>query len=411
MSQQFFYKAIDATGIRVQGQINANNINDLEARLEGMGLDLIHCHTKKSLHFHVAKVTRRELITFCFQMENLIRAGVPLIDGLSDLRDSLAQSRFREVISSLVENIEGGVRLSEAMVEFPDIFDQIFVTLIQTGEETGNLSTVFKHLSDTLKWHDEMIAKTKKLLMYPAFMGTVIFGAMFFIMIYLVPQLTAFIQDVGGKLPLHTQILIGFSNFLTKYWYLIIITPVLIFLCLKIAMQVSPRFHLNIDRLKLRIWVIGPILEKLILTRFATFFALLYGAGITVLNSLKITQKLAGNLMIEKALQQVHDNIVDGMTISESFERVHLFPPLVVRMVSIGESTGELDTALSNVSYFYERDVKESIDKLQTMIEPTMTIILGLLLGWVVLSMLGPIYDLIVDINDGVQQYGKSTPR
>lgn len=115
--------------------------------------------------------------------------------------------------------------------------------------------------------------------------------------------------------------------------------------------------------------------------------------------------------MIEKALQQVHDNIVDGMTISESFERVHLFPPLVVRMVSIGESTGELDTALSNVSYFYERDVKESIDKLQTMIEPTMTIILGLLLGWVVLSMLGPIYDLIVDINDGVQQYGKSTPR
>ena len=411
MSQQFFYKAIDSLGIRVQGQISANNINDLEARLERMGLDLIHYHTKKSRNFQVGKVTRRELITFCFQMENLIRAGVPLIDGLSDLRDSLSQSRFREVISSLVENIEGGARLSEAMVEFSDIFDQVFVTLIRTGEETGNLSTVFNHLTDTLKWHDEMVAKTKKLLMYPAFMGTIILGAVFFIMIYLVPQLTAFIQDVGGKLPLHTQILIAVSNFFTKYWYLIIIIPVLIVLFIKIAMQVSPTFHLNIDRLKLRIWVIGPILEKLILARFATFFALLYGAGITVLDSLEITQKLAGNLMIERALQQVGDNIADGMTISESFERVHLFPPLVLRMVSIGESTGELDTALSNVSYFYERDVKESIDKLQTMIEPSMTIILGLLLGWVVLSVLGPIYDVIVDISGGVQQHSKSMPR
>jgi len=411
VSQEFFYKAMDSHGLLVQGQLSANNISDLEARLERMGLDLINQSSKKSRQVHIGKVNRRELITFCFHMENLTRAGVPLLDGLSDLRDSLAPSRFREIISSLIEDIEGGMRLSEAMDKFPDTFDQVFVTLIHTGEESGNLSIVFKHLTETLKWQDEMVVKTKRLLMYPAFMGTIILGAVFFLMIYLVPQLVSFIKEVGGELPLHTKILIAVSNVFVKYWYMILMTPVLVFLFIKIAMQVSPRFHFMIDRFKLRIWIIGPILEKVILARFATFFALLYGAGITVLDSLEICKKLANNLRIERALQQVSDNIVDGMSITESFERTHLFPPLVLRMVAVGESTGELDSALSNVSYFYERDVKESIEKFQTLIEPTMTVILGLLLGWVVISVLGPIYDVIVDMSGGMQQHGRQMPR
>ncbi|OQY57349.1 MAG: type II secretion system F family protein [Candidatus Parabeggiatoa sp. nov. 2] len=398
MSQQYFYKAMDNQGHIIQGQLGANNINDLEARLERMGLDLIHCHTKKSRHYRVGKVTRQELITFSFHMENLTRAGVPMIDGLGDLRDSLPQSRFREVVASLVENIEGGAPLSKAMADFPDIFDLVFVSLIRAGEESGNLSTVFQHLTQTLKWHDEMVAKTKKLLMYPAFMGTIILGALFFIMIYLVPQLMAFIKNFGGELPLHTRILISISDAFIHYWYIILSAPVFAFLALKAAMRVSPSLCLKIDYLKLRIWLIGPILEKVILARFATFFALLYSSGITVLDSLSITKKLAGNLVIENALQEVSDNIAQGVSISKSFERVHLFPPLVLRMVTIGESTGELDTALLNVSYFYERETKESIDKIQTLIEPAMTVILGLLLGWVILSILGPIYDLIVDV-------------
>jgi type IV pilus assembly protein PilC len=411
MSQQFFYKGMDNDGKIVQGELNANNLDDLEQRLERIGLDLIHYRTKKSPNYRVKMVSRRELITFCFHMENLIRAGVPLIDGLGDLRDTLPQSRFREIISSIVENIEGGARLSDSMKDFPDTFDQVFVTLIHAGEESGNLSIVFKHLTDTLKWHDEMIAKSKKLLIYPAFMGTVIVGAIFFIMMYLVPQLISFIKSVGGELPLHTRVLIAVSNIFIHYWFLILIVPVLVFLFVKIAIQISPSFHILMDRLKLRIWVIGPILEKLILARFATFFALLYGAGITILDCLEICKKLVNNLAIERALQRVSDNIVDGMGITESFERAHIFPPLILRMISVGDSTGELDTALSNVSYFYERDVKESIDKLQAMIEPIMTIILGALLGWVIFSVLGPIYDIVVDISGGVEQHGKKNPR
>ncbi len=398
MSQQFLYKAMDKQGTIVRGQLVANNINDLEIRLERMGLDIIHCQTQKSRHFLPPKVSRHELITFCFHMENLTRAGVPLLEGLGDLRDSLSQSRFREVVSSLIETIEGGASLSEAMANFPNIFNQVFVSLIRAGETSGHLSVVFQHLTETLKWQDEMIAKTKKLFMYPTFMGIIIIGVIFFMMIYLVPQLISFIQNVGGELPLHTRLLIVVSNVFVKYWYFILLLPVLAILAIKSMMLISRRFCFLIDRLKLRIWVIGPILEKIILARFASFLALLYGSGITVLDSIALCKTLAGNLVIENALQRVSENIVEGGSLTESFEQVHLFPPLVLRMIRVGENTGELDIALSNVTYFYNREVKESIEKIQILIEPTMTVILGLLLGWVVLSVLGPVYELISNL-------------
>lgn len=395
MPQQFFYKAMDDQGHIVQGQLSANNESDLETRLERMGLDLIHCRTRKSHRHHIGRVSRLELITFCFHMEHLTRAGVPLLEGLADLRDSLAQSRFREVVSSLIENIEGGEHLSEAMTHFPDVFDHVFVSLVNTGEESGNLGTVFQHLTETLKWHDEIIAKTKKLLMYPAFMGTVIGGAVFFLMIYVVPQLITFIQNMGKELPWYTQILLIVSDIFVNYWFLILVFPVLIFVIIKIAVHISPYLRFQIDYLKLKFWVVGPVLEKIALARFSTFFALLYSSGITVLDGLKISKPLAGNLVIETALQRVSEQIAEGKGISESFEHVHLFPPLVLRMVRIGESTGNLDVALSNVSYFYNREVRDAIEKIQAVIEPTITVMLGLLLGWVILSVFMPLYDTI----------------
>jgi len=396
MSQPFFYKAMDNRGRIIQGQLDANNINDLEARLERMGLDLIDCRTQKKLHLQLGQVSRHDLITFCFHMAQLTRAGVPLLEGMEDLRNSLNPSRFREVIAMLIESVQGGERLSEAMAHFPDIFDQVFVSLVRTGEETGRLNTIFEHLTESLKWQDEMIAHTKKLLIYPSFMLLVILTVLFFLMIYLVPQLILFVKTVGEtELPLHTQILIIVSNFFVNYWYAILIIPIVLFTTLKIAIKINHLVAFKVDRLKLKIWVVGPILEKIILARFATFFALLYGAGITVLDSLEISKKLANNLVIEEALQRVSNHISEGMSITESFERVALFPPLVLRMVSVGESTGELDKALSNVSYFYNREVKEAIEKIQILIEPTMTVIMGLLLGWVMLSVLGPIYDTI----------------
>ncbi len=395
MSKQFFYRAMDNHGNIVQGQLDANNISDLETRLERMGLDLIHYRTQKTRYTYVGKVSRHDLINFCFYMETLTRAGVPLLEGLSDLRDSLPPSRLREISSSLITNIEGGEKLSEAMAHFPDIFNQVFVSLIRAGEESGNLSTIFQHLTETLKWHDEIIAKTKKLLMYPIFMGVVILGVLFFLMLYLVPQLITFVKSVNAELPIHTQALIFISHLFVNYWYIILIFPIILFFSIKTLIKISPSFHFFTDRLILKIWLIGPILEKIILARFTNFFALLYSSGITILDSLVISQTFADNKVIEEAIKQVHDYIAEGISISESFEKVRLFPPLILRMVKIGETTGELDAALRNASYFYNREVKEAIEKIQTLIEPIMTVILGLLLGWVMISVLGPIYDLI----------------
>lgn len=398
MSQQYSYKAMDSHGRLIQGQVTANNIKDLESRLERMGLDLIHYKVRKSRSRHIGKVTRQELITFCFHMEQLIRAGVPIVESLEDLRDTLPQTRFREVVSSLIEHIQGGENLSEAMTHYPDVFNQVMMSLVLAGEQSGKLSVVFAHLSETLKWHDELMSKTKKLMMYPTFMGTAIFGVTFFMMVFLVPELIKFFDSIGAELPTHTKMLVLISNFFVNYWYIILGSPFAILAILKTLLHFSFRMRFIFDRLKLKIWLIGPILEKIILARFATFFALLYASGITVLDSLRLSQKMADNLVIEAALQQVIDQIADGVGITESFKRVRLFPPLVLRMVRIGEATGELDKSLSNVSYFYDREVKEGIDKIQAMIEPTMTVIMGLLLGWIMMSVLGPLYDMIADL-------------
>jgi type IV pilus assembly protein PilC len=169
-------------------------------------------------------------------------------------------------------------------------------------------------------------------------------------------------------------------------------------------MKTSLRLRFLVDRLKLRIWLVGPIVEKVILARFANYFALLYRSGIPVIQGLEISSVTAGNLVIEDALHRVRDSIVDGGGIAQSFERVNLFPPLVLRMVRIGETTGELDASLLNISYFYDREAKEKIDRLQSLIEPSLTVFLGALLGWIIISVMGPIYDVIVDVSGGLNQ-------
>ena len=393
MYQYFSYKAMDSDGRIVKGSLGANSIDKLEARLADMGLDIISYRPKKPHKSLFNQVSRRDLITFCFQMETLLRAGIPLLDGLIELRDSLSQSRFRQVLAAIIEELSGGARFFESLEAYPDIFDPIFINLVRVGEESGQLDVVFKHLIDKLKWQDEILAKTKKLLIYPTILLITIIALLFFLMIYLVPQLVVFINDINAELPLQTRLLIYISEIFQQYWHLILMMPLLVMFLFKIAIKFSVRFSYLIDNLKLRIF--GGIFKKIILARFATFFALLYSSGISVLESLELCQKITGNLVIENALDDVKTNIAEGLNIYDSFESTQLFSRLTLTMLKIGETTGELDRAFINLSYFYNRDITESIDKLQALIEPVMTVVLGLLLAWVMLSILGPIYDTI----------------
>jgi type IV pilus assembly protein PilC len=393
----YTYKAIDAHGKAVIGRVDAGNVFDLEQRLSRMGLDLVTGAPtqQKGRLIGGSKVPRQDLINFCFHLEQLSGAGVPIVEGLIDLRESTENLRFREVVGGLVETIEGGKSLSQALADYPEVFSKVVVSLVRSGEQTGKLSEVLKSLAETLKWEDELHAQTKKLMMYPAFVGSTVLVVTMFLMIYLVPQMTGFIRNMGQEIPLQTRILIHVSNFFVGYWWLVIAAPIALWFGLKTATKTNPSVAYALDHLKLRVPLIGPILRKIILSRFASSFAMMYSSGITVLDAIRSSEEIVGNRPLENALRSAGQQIAEGKGLTMAFTDVGLFPPLVIRMLRIGENTGALDRALLNVSYFYNREVRESIGKVQALIEPVMTIVLGLILGWVMLSVLGPVYDSI----------------
>jgi type IV pilus assembly protein PilC len=393
----YTYKAIDALGKSVAGRIEAVNLFDLEQRLSRMELDLVAGAPSSDMSrlFGAGKITRQDLINFCFHLEQLATAGVPLVEGLADLRDSLENPRFREVVSGLIESIQGGRNLSQALVDYPNVFSKVFVSLVRSGEQTGKLAEVLKSLTESLKWEDELAAQTKKLAIYPAFVGGIVLIVTFFLMIYLVPQMTGFIRNMGQAIPLQTRILMAVSSFFVDYWWAILAAPFAVWFGLKFAIRSNPRVAYAVDHYKISMPLLGPILRKIILSRFASSFAMMYSSGITVLDSIRSCEEIVGNRPMEAALHRAGQQIAEGKNLTTAFQDLALFPPLVIRMMRIGEATGKLDTALLNVSYFFNREVRDAIAKVQAMIEPALTVVLGAILGWVMLAVLGPVYDAI----------------
>jgi len=396
----FTYKAIDTRGKTMLGQIEAMNLVDLELRLKRMGLDLVRGGPagRGGTWLRGGSIKRSELINFCFHMEQLTGAGVPLVESLIDLRDSIENARFREVISGVIESIQGGLRLSQALAQYPQIFNPVFTSLIRAGEDTGKLAEVLRSLVENLKWEDELAEHMKKLIMYPAFVGSIVVIVTLFLMIYLVPQMVAFIKNMGQQIPIQTRILIEVSSFLVNYWWAVLLAPLLLVAGVRFSARANPAVRYQLDRIKLAMPVSGEILRKIILSRFASIFALMYASGITILDAIRSSEETAGNVVIQEGLKLAGQQIGEGKNVTAAFQEIGLFPPLVVRMLRVGEATGALDKALLNVSYFYSREVRESISKIQVMIEPALTVFLGLVLGWVMLSVLGPIYDVITKI-------------
>jgi type IV pilus assembly protein PilC len=393
----YAYKAIDATGRNVFGRADAANLFDLEQRVRRMGLDLIVGAPARGKTRAVARaaVRRQDLIHFCFHLEQLIGAGIQILEALSDLRDSAENQRFRAVIAGLVEGIEGGQSLSQALAEVPDVFDRIFIGLVRVGEQTGKLPEVLQSLTEQMKWEDELAAQTRRVLLYPLFVGVIVALVTVFLMIYLVPQMTGFIRNVGQEIPLQTRILIQVSALFVDYWWGIFGLPPALWFGLKAAARANPALEYALDRYKIALPLAGPILRKIILSRFASSFAMMYASGITVLDAIRSCEDLVGNRPLAAGLRSAGQQIAEGKTLSAAFQDTGLFPPLVVRMLKVGESTGALDTALVNVGYFYNRDVREAIGRLQAMTEPVLTLVLGAILGWVMLAVLGPVYDSI----------------
>jgi type IV pilus assembly protein PilC len=397
----YAYKAVNAAGKQSSGEIEAANPGDLELRLSRIGLDLITYDIASRRNLRVAggsAVKRRELITFCFHLEQLTRAGVPLLEGLADLRDSIDHPRFKEIVADLIDSIEGGAQLSQALAAHPRVFDPIFINLIKAGESTGKLPEVLKDLMEGLKWQDELASQAKKAVMYPAFVLVLVVGVALGMIFFLVPQMVDLFAALQVPIPVQVRVMQAIASFLTGYWYLLPLLPLAVWGAIRMRLRSDPEFAVTLDGWKLKIPGVGPILHKIILARFANYFGLMFSAGISVLDALKICEGIVHNKKIERAIARAQQQISEGAGIAAGFESVEMFPKLVVRMLKVGESTGQLDQSLQNICYFYNRDVRESIEKLQVMIEPVLTVILGGLMAIIMVSILGPIFDLMTKI-------------
>ena len=397
---RYFYKAVNQDGRVVNGYIEAANESDLELRITNMDLDLIRYKTDKAPRFlQRGSVNTKELIAFTYHLEQLLNAGVPLIDALTDLRDSISQGAFKDVASSLIENIGTGKTFSQALAQHPKIFSTVYVNMVHVGETSGQLVKVLRDLTGMLRWQYELAAKAKKMMVYPVFVLVVVSVVIVFLMTYLVPQLIPFIKLAGDEIPWHTQLLIDVSNIIKNFWYLIFGLPIVAAVTLKIMARSSPSLRQWIDRMKLKVPLFGTISYKIKMARFCNYFALMYASGITVLDSIGLAKRIMNNSVLEAALDRVHEQVSDGESISLSFANVGMFPALVVRMIRVGENTGAMSEALLNVSYFYDNDVKDAIDTLEPAIMPSLTIFLGAIVGWIMLSIMGPIYDAVVSLS------------
>ncbi|MGA7950248.1 MAG: type II secretion system F family protein [Thiobacillaceae bacterium] len=389
------YRAVDQTGRSLRGTLSAVNDVDLELRLKRMGLDLVTLRPLMHGQRHSReRITRRDLITFCFHLEQITRAGIPLLDGLRDLRDSMDNRAFRDILTALLEDLEGGKVLSQALASHPAVFAPVLVHVVRAGEQTGRMDTVFKNLAHTLKWQDETTDKARRLMVYPAFVSVFVLALIGVLIGYLVPQFEPFLKTARVEIPAYTSFMFSLARVLRAYWWQVLILLMGAGSALWGWARHTEKGRWWWDDMQLRLPFLGPVIRKLILARFANYLSLMYRSGVSVLEAMKTGEDIVGNRVVSASIRRAGQQISEGRGLTESFRNLGVFPPLVIRMVRVGETTGALDLALDNVTYFYNREVEEAVDRGLTMLGPILTVILASILGFFALSVLIPVYNL-----------------
>ena len=395
---KFRYSAVNQSGKVVRGRIEASNRKDLDRRVARLGLSLISAEETKGLStggLFQKRVSRDDLAQFCFYVERLVAGGVPLLEGLADVRDSVSNAALRNAVGLLIEDVEQGNTLSAAMKRHPSIFDSVFVSLVEAGEHSGELDTVLRNLAENIKWQDDIIKKTKKVVRYPIFALGVMILATGMLLNFVVPGMVRILKSFGTELPVYTIALINTSDFLQEYILHLLGSIFVVWLVFYFSIKAIPGVDYFMDKAKIRIPIFGVVFEKLLLSRFANTFGMLYGSGVSVIEGLKISKGALGNRFMAKGLDGVIDSIVGGTSISNAFKESGLFPPLVLRMVRLGEATGGVDNAMMQVKNYYDRDANEAIENAQAAVGPIMLLFLAGLLVWVIIAVYGPLYSAL----------------
>ena len=395
---KFSYRAVNDKGRPIRGVIAAANESDLFNRLQASGLALVNCKQMSEKSGKLAALTAkrvklRDMVQMFVHLEQLQKAGVPLLDSLSDVRDTTESTRLRDVMSDIYNEVSEGSSLSTAVSKHPSIFEPIFVSLIGAGEETGNLTHSFEQLIKHLKWTDAMNSKVKKATRYPKILVVVVVGVIWLMMSYVVPQVVGFLKEMGQTLPPVTTALIATSEFFTSYFIYLFGGAILLYALFKFGRGMSEGFRYRTDYIALHLPVFGLTIRKISLSRFCQTFAVLFTSGLEILKCLDAAKDTAGNLVIKGALAQVRTQVQEGSPLSLALNNSGEFPSMVVRMVKIGEESGNLTGVLEQVTEFYDKDVNEAVDGMIAMIEPTLTVVLGGFILWIAAAVFGPIYD------------------
>lgn len=390
------YRAINAKGRKNTGKLSAANEAELDERLAELGLELIDVEEQRDSRLSAlfaGRVRTRDLIELCIDMEELIRAGVPVLDALTDVRDATTSPRLRDVLSAVASDVGNGRMLSLALAEHPQTFNDIFVGVINAGERSGNLEDAFHHLVGHLKWTDEMNQKIRAAARYPLFVLVTTIALAMAMMLFLVPELSRFLTSLQMDLPTMTVALLATSRFVQEWWWVVLATPLILVLLVRFLHRNSPSMAHRLDYLLFRLPGIGIVLRKIALSRFAHFFTVMYKSGIGILECMETARGVVANRSLSASLHIARERVEQGSTLTNALRSTAEFPDLVIRMVRVGEESGNLDRSLESITYFYDREVSDSVDRMVGAVQPTLTLLVGALLVWIVLAVMGPMYD------------------
>jgi len=393
------YVAKDKEGKTVTGTTEAQNNEELVGMLRQQNLHIVTVEEAKSpqkfasVSFGRKRVTQDDLVIFSRQLATMVSAGIPLVNALDILGEQIENPAFKEVVLRVRDDIETGCSLSDALGKHASVFSNLFVNMTKAGESSGTLDEILDRVALYLEKTSAMQKKIKSAMMYPAIISIMAVGVTALLLIKVIPIFKDIYKGFGADLPAPTQILITVSDLVRRYFVLFLIAAAGILYGLS-RFAKTGRGRLFIDRRLLKLPIFGILIRKIAVGKFTRTLSTLVRSGVPILSCLEIVGKTAGNKVIEKAVTDVRSSIKEGETISGPLQKSGVFPPMVVRMVAVGEQTGELDTMLSKIADFYDEQVDTAIKGLTSMIEPLVIAFLGVVVGTIVVCMFLPIFKL-----------------
>jgi type IV pilus assembly protein PilC len=390
----FTYTARAFNGDLRTATIDASSRDDVIAQLRKQRLSVVKIDQDASKKIGRGAIKTRDVVIFTRQFSTMINSGLPLVQALTILAEQTDNKALAEVTKKVVFDVESGNTVADALSKHPRAFTNLYVNMVAAGEAGGILDTILLRLATFLEKNDALVRKVKGAMIYPAVIMSVAAIAVVVLLIFVIPVFAGMFASAGQALPLPTRIVIAASGFLRSYWW-IIGAIIIIGSYLGRKYYATSNGKLVIDRLMLRMPVLGDVLRKSAVSRFTRTLGTLISSGVSILEGLEITAKTAGNRVIQDAIMQSRSSIAGGDTIAQPLQKSKVFPPMVISMIAVGEQTGGLDEMLSKIADFYDEEVDAAVSNLLSLLEPIMIVFLGVVVGGMVVAMYLPIFDMV----------------